>query len=214
MDLAQLWKPVFPFDGRGCGASVQRPPRFPAGTLWWWRPCPLCPWRRPRCESHFVQLCENTSVLISYPLKTHISRATPFRQGVARKRNMALGLRKLFLSDPGGRLRARDEQNRFARARITVVAAPDPNHAYLHKPHGQLVSPTSNQPRNASLHPTPHPRVVGTVSSTRNPLTHFQATYGQYQDPKGVMVALQGAQLAPQPHLGPKLTLEVPALHL
>ena len=118
----------------------------------------------------------NKAVLVSYPLKAHVSRATPFRQGVARKRNMASGPRKLFLSDPGDRLRARDEQNRFARARITVAAAPDPNHAYLHKPHGQLDSPTSNQPHNASLHPTPHPRVVGTVSSTRNPLTHFQAT--------------------------------------
>ena len=75
-------------------------------------------------------------------------------------------------------MRARDEQNRFARARITVAAAPDPNHAFTSKPHGQFASPTSNQPRNASLHPTP--RVAGTVSSARNPLAHFQVTYGQY----------------------------------
>ena len=52
----------------------------------------------------------NKAVLISYPLKTHVSRATPFRQGVARERHMASEPRKLFLSDPGDRLRARDEQ--------------------------------------------------------------------------------------------------------
>ena len=60
------------------------------------------------------------------------------------------------------------------------------------KPYGQLASPTSNQPRNANLHPTRTPG-VGTVSSTRNPLTHFQATFGQHQDPMGVMVVWQDA---------------------
>ena len=32
----------------------------------------------------------------------------------------------------------------FARAMVTVVAAPDPNHAYPQKPHGHNVSPMSN----------------------------------------------------------------------
>ena len=61
------------------------------------------------------------------------------------------------------------------------------------KPYGQLASPTSNQPRNANLHPT-RTSEVGTVSSTRNPLTYFQAIFGKHQDhPMGVMVVWQDA---------------------
>ena len=56
------------------------------------------------------KFCENTSVLIFYSLKAHVSPDHASLLGRGSGGNMALGLRKLFLSDPGGRLRARDEQ--------------------------------------------------------------------------------------------------------
>ena len=158
------------------------------------------------------KFCENTSVLISYSLKAHVSPGHASSSGRGSGENMALELRKLFLSDPGGRLRARDEQIGFARARITVVAAADPNHAYLHKPHGQLVSPTSNQPLIASLHPTP-PRwwEPSQAYELTNPLPcDLRAVRGS----EGSGGRIVGCTVGPTAHLGPKSTLEVPAFHL
>ena len=155
------------------------------------------------------KFCENTSVLISYSLKAHVSPGHASSSGRGSGENMALGLRKLFLSDPGGRLRARDEQIGFARARITVVAAPDPNHAYLHKPHGQLVSPTSNQPRIASLHPTP-PRWW--EPSQAYELTNLlPCDLRAVRGSEGSGGRIVGCTVGPTTHPGPKSTLEVPA---
>ncbi len=132
MGHARLWKPVLPFlmdEGAARAFGGLRGSRrgFSDGGVF----CPLCRNGGHDVNRTLYKFCENTSVLIFYSLKAHVSPGHASSLGRGSGENMALGLRKLFLSDPGGRLRARYEQIGFARARITVVAAIDPNHAYL-----------------------------------------------------------------------------------
>ena len=123
MGHARLWKPVLPFlmdEGAARAFGGLRGSRrgFSDGGAF----APSARGGGHDVNRTLYKFCENTSVLISYSLKAHVSPGHASSSGRGSGENMALGLRKLFLSDPGGRLRARDEQIGFARARITKQA--------------------------------------------------------------------------------------------
>ena len=120
MGHARLWKPVLPFlmdEGAARAFGGLRGSRrgFSDGGVF----APSARGGGHDVNRTLYKFCENTSVLISYSLKAHVSPGHASSSGRGSGENMALGLRKLFLSDPGGRLRARYEQIGFARARIT-----------------------------------------------------------------------------------------------
>ena len=83
---------------------------------------------------------KNKAVLISYPFESHVPPDHALPQGVVRGRKMATGLCKIFLSEPEGRLRPKMSGHRFARARLTMEAALDPNHASTPKPPAKLLT--------------------------------------------------------------------------
>ena len=193
MGHARLWKPVLPFlmdEGAARAFGGLRGSRrgFSDDGVF----CPLCRNGGHDVNRTLYKFCENTSVLIFYSPKAHVPPGHASSLGRGSGENMALGLRKLFLSDPGGRLRARYEQIGFARARITVVAAIDPNHAYLQKPpansfHQQVTSPV---PRASIPH---HPRWWEPSQAYElQPIStiYFHATHGQHEDPKEAVAVL------------------------